>query len=152
MMFSTNKSIISAFALLFDHKYAAQKGCWYCSKQRLIATECMFIWWYPPLHLQLLVSFSDFSVGFCINEEKGYLLPTLAQKTKRRQSCFSELELVTDNLFLHLCLYLIAHDWYCVHHEPEIVSSTRATVYHCCYYYNSASEIILCTAELGLML
>ena len=71
----------------------------------------------------MLTSFSDFSVGFCINEEKGYLLPTLARKnnfadvstecsshhhpdddwsiqSKRRQSFFSELELVTDNLFL----------------------------------------------------
>jgi len=62
MMFSTNKSIISAFALVSDHKYAAQKGCWYCSKQRLIATECMFIWWYPPLHLQLLVSYCSWLI------------------------------------------------------------------------------------------
>jgi len=32
-----------------------------------------------------LLSFSDFSVGFCINEEKGYLLPTLARKITCRR-------------------------------------------------------------------
>ena len=31
-----------------------------------------------PLHT--LVTFSGFSVGFCINEEEGYLLPTTARK------------------------------------------------------------------------
>ena len=57
--------------------------------------------------------FSDFSVGFCINEEKGYLLPTLARKitlltfrlnapviirakVETSAKLFSELELVTE--------------------------------------------------------
>ena len=32
-------------------------------------------------------SFSGFSVGFCINEEEGYLLPTIARKITCR--CFN---------------------------------------------------------------
>ena len=32
-------------------------------------------------------TFSGFSVGFCINEEEGYLLPTIARKITCR--CFN---------------------------------------------------------------
>ena len=64
-------------------------------------------WWRKPF-----ISFSDFSVGCCINREKDYLLPTWARKTTccistecfRRNvgKFFSELKLVTDNLSLYL--------------------------------------------------
>jgi len=49
------------------------------------AVKCMYanIWIFSPQNTMCSnISFSDFSVGFCINEEKGYLLP------KRRQVVF----------------------------------------------------------------
>ena len=67
---------------------------------------------FPQWWRKLFISFSGFSVGCCINREKGYLLPTWARKKTccvstecfRRNigKFFSELKLVTDNLPLYL--------------------------------------------------
>ena len=66
------------------------------------------------IHTTTTLTFSGFSVGFCINEEKDYLLPTWARKITcwhlalmmtgpgafswNVVKLFSQLKLVTDNL------------------------------------------------------
>ena len=90
------------------------------------------------------ISFSDFSVGCCINRKVNYLLPTWAHKISccvstesfRRNfgKFFSELKLVTDNLSLYLKPSCEAKDWQVHVNLPKVTMHTSRVfrTWHSC--------------------
>ena len=85
--------------------------CVLCSGWLCNIWACIFF----MVHWLYTLFFNGFSVGCCINREKGYLLPTWVRKVTLPTfqlnvpvviSChFSELKLVTDNLSLYMSFY-----------------------------------------------
>ena len=92
-------------------------------------------------------TFSGFSVGLCINEEEGYLLPTWARKITCQRFDWMEYKilwesgvligLMSSNFLIWFNLCIVTSSWMAMEHYFTVVTATivkdqSACVYICC--------------------